>query len=345
MNIHSFGEAMHLVAGHKKRHLLLGNGFSISLKPDIFSYGSLFENADFSAAPYLKNLFEALNTKDFEAVIRQLFAAATVIELYQPGLRELSRQLRRDAEIVKSALVTAIAHRHPNRPYDVTSAQYVACRAFTRQFDHLFTLNYDVLLYWTLMQDQLGDEPIHHDDGFRHPDDNAAPYVSWQQADSASVSYLHGALHLFDRATEITKYTWSKTDLAIVDQVRDALDHNRFPIFVAEGSSASKQDRILHNAYLHKALRSFEGCMNSPTNALVIFGHSLAENDMHVLRYIAAGKVSSLLVGIYGDQNSPANQEAIANALHLVDLRADLRGPRVPLEVHFYNAASAHVWG
>jgi hypothetical protein len=31
----------------KKRHLLLGNGFSISWNPKIFQYGSLFDRADF----------------------------------------------------------------------------------------------------------------------------------------------------------------------------------------------------------------------------------------------------------------------------------------------------------
>src|SRR4051794_40309261 len=45
-----------------KRHLLLGNGFSIALKPDIFSYGSLYENADFSTAPHIPQLFKALGT-------------------------------------------------------------------------------------------------------------------------------------------------------------------------------------------------------------------------------------------------------------------------------------------
>jgi len=33
-----------LSAANGKKHLLLGNGFSIALKPDIFTYGSLYEN-------------------------------------------------------------------------------------------------------------------------------------------------------------------------------------------------------------------------------------------------------------------------------------------------------------
>jgi hypothetical protein len=57
MDIMSFTEAMRRIDGANKKHLLLGNGFSISLKPDIFSYGSLYENADFSSAPHVPARF------------------------------------------------------------------------------------------------------------------------------------------------------------------------------------------------------------------------------------------------------------------------------------------------
>lgn len=32
-----------------KRHILLGNGFSIACRPDLFAYGRLFDEADFDA--------------------------------------------------------------------------------------------------------------------------------------------------------------------------------------------------------------------------------------------------------------------------------------------------------
>ncbi|MBX9634380.1 MAG: DUF4917 family protein [Magnetospirillum sp.] len=56
----SFAEAL-TFSKTGKRHLLLGNGFSISLKPDIFTYGALYDNADFSAIPYAGQLFDALD--------------------------------------------------------------------------------------------------------------------------------------------------------------------------------------------------------------------------------------------------------------------------------------------
>jgi hypothetical protein len=208
VKIYSFDDALKKLSDAKNKHLLLGNGFSISLKPKIFSYGSLYDNADFSAAPHVHALFNALGTKDFEIVIHYLQNAAKVVEVYRPGLKRLAASLRDDANAIKNALVTAVAKGHPDRPYDVTSKQYAACRGFLRQFEHIFTLNYDVLLYWALMQTEVDRISLTPDDGFRHPEDDPdLPYVSWQQSQSATVHYLHGALHLFDNGDEITKYT------------------------------------------------------------------------------------------------------------------------------------------
>jgi hypothetical protein len=342
----TYEKAMAAMAGAKKRHLLLGNGFSIALKPDIFSYGSLYENADFSAAPHVKKLFEALRTQDFEIVIKHLQDAATVVEVYRPSATTLARRLRNDAAAIKDALVTAIAKRHPDRPFDISPAQYAACREFVSTFDHIFTLNYDVLLYWALMQDDVDKLNIQHDDGFRHPEDDPdKPWVSWQQANSATVSYLHGALHLFDAGAEITKYTWSKTDKPIVEQIRAALAEDKYPLFVAEGESRTKRQRILHNGYLHKALRSFESCCGPGTTAIVVFGHSLAANDRHILRCIARGGCGDLAVSLFGDRSSKANQGAISSATALQAEREATRGKKYPLRLTFYDAASAHVWG
>lgn len=267
-------------------------------------------------------------------------------EGYRPSAVTLARSLRNDAAAIKDALVTAIAKRHPDRPYDVKPEQYAACRAFLSRFEHIFTLNYDVLLYWALMQSEVDDLQINHDDGFRHPEDDPdQPWVSWQQGNQATVCYLHGALHLFDAGSEITKYTWSKTDKPIVEQIRSALEEEKYPLFVSEGSSASKKARILHSGYLHKAHRSFEACCGPAGNAIVIYGHSLADNDDHVLRAIVKGNAGYLLVSLYGEANSAANKAIIKKAEQLVQQRGPAKGRRQPLTVLYYDASSAKVWG
>ena len=334
-----FGEAIAQANGHK--HLLLGNGFSIALKPDIFSYNSLFENADFSKVPHSAALFDALGTRDFEAVIRLLVDMAKALAVYEEASSELLEKIKQDAASIKDILATAIAQNHPDRPYDIEPEQYAACRKFLSHFERIFSLNYDVLLYWALMQDEVDELNIQYDDGFRHPEGNEdAPYVSWQEANSATVHFLHGALHLFDAGHEITKYTWSKTDIAIIDQIRAALEEERYPLFVAEGHSDDKLNKIMHSAYLHKALRSF----SSIGGSLFVFGHSFDNNDYHILGRIPHSKITNLFISLYGDKDSEANKGIIQSAYALREIRSELSRKK-ELNVHFFDAESAHVWG
>lgn len=336
--------AQALSSATSKRHLLLGNGFSIALRPDIFSYQSLYEKADFSKVPYAKRLFEAIGTSDFEAVIRAIVNAARLLKVYDasPALIE---QLEKDAAALKNILVAAIGENHPDRPFEIEQKQYAASRAFLSNFDHIYTLNYDILLYWALMQDEADKLDLRPDDGFRHPEENEdAPYVSWLEAQSATVHFLHGALHLFDEGAEIIKYTWSKTDIPLLDQIRDALDRDRYPLFVSEGRSRDKLEKILHNAYLHKCLRSFEAICGQSTSALYIFGHSLDSNDDHIFRKIGRGSIRQLFVSLYGDPASAANQKIVQRVEAIQARRASLARSK-PLAVTYFSAESAAPWG
>lgn len=327
-----------------KRHLLLGNGFSISLKPDIFSYGSLFEAANFSKISYAQKIFDALNTRDFEEIIRVLISAAKVLKVYEGVPKALISQLEGDASELKNILVSAIAKNHPDRPFEVTPAQYASCRKFLSAFGHIYTLNYDVLLYWALMQDKVDELSLLPDDGFRHPEnDPDAPYVSWLESHSPTVHYLHGALHLFDAGDEIIKYTWSKTDVPLLDQIRSALDEERYPLFVSEGTSRSKFQKIIHNAYLHKAYRSFTAICDQSASALFIFGHSLADNDDHILSRIGRGRIGQVFISLYGNPSSETNKLIFKKAEQIRELRSRVR-PRSLLSIRLYDAESANVW-
>jgi len=51
MALLSFSEALLEAQNYNRRHVLLGNGFSIACRPKIFAYGKLFEQADFSKIP------------------------------------------------------------------------------------------------------------------------------------------------------------------------------------------------------------------------------------------------------------------------------------------------------
>jgi hypothetical protein len=74
---------------------------------------------------------------------------------------------------------------------------------------------------------------------------------------------------------------------------------------------------------------------------MFVFGHSLAENDDHILIRIGRGRCKKLYVGIYGDPLQAENEAIMARAEALAALRSE----KWPLSVAFYDASSAQVWG
>lgn len=333
-----FHAALAAVPQTARRHILLGNGFSRALRDDIFSYTALFEQAKFDTLSHAaKTAFAALDTTDFEVVMRALRSASALIEVYAPDIPELAARLRHDADGLRELLVTTIANNHPDRPGDISLAAYSRCRTFLANFNTIYTLSYDLLLYWAVMQQEL-EPPLQLDDGFRTPEDGPAEYVTWEveRTNAQSLFYLHGALHIFDAGVEIQKYTWANTGTALIDQIRAALLSNRYPLFVAEGESSQKLARIKHSDFLGRAYRSF----SQITGALFIYGHSMAANDHHIIRLIEKNKVSQLFVGLHGDPTSSGNQNIIQRAQQIAAVRPHFR----PVHVQYFSAASAHVW-
>lgn len=340
MTILTFQQALADSRSLSTRHVLLGNGFSIACRPDIFLYGKLYEQADFSKlSPTAKNAFEALGTQDFERVIKALRDTKQILGAYGGAPQSFINTLQSDADGLRELLVETIAHSHPAWPGEVTNEEYAACRAFISNFKTIYTFNYDLLLYWAQMHTAEGIFPT-SDDGFRKSDvDYDADYVVWEpsQSHEQNTWFLHGALHVFDAGTEIQKYTWANTGVRLIDQIRNALQKGFFPLFVSEGSSAEKLERIRHSDYLAKAYRSF----SEIKGALFIYGHSLAENDEHYLKRIEKGKLSHLYIGLHGNTSSDANKRIIRRA----DQMANNRRIGTNLHISYFDSATASVWG
>ena len=152
---------------------------------------------------------------------------------------------------------------------------------------------------------------------------------------------MHGALHIFDAGSEVQKYTWSNTGIALIDQIRSALESNRYPLYVSEGDSKSKLDRVLHSAYLSRGYRSLVHIRGS----LFVFGHSLQDSDEHVLKCIEGSRITRLYVSIFGDPAHTDNQRIINRAMDIAAMReAQTKGKSGILNVKFYDAESTKVW-
>ena len=348
MSLATFEEAIQQSDQFERRHLLLGNGFSIALFRTIFSYPSLFDQAT-TLSPKLQRIFEILETTDFEYVIRRLAETSGIVGEYVGDAEKIQGKLSRDANKVRASLVHAISNNHPPNPGTISAVQFTACRRFLKHFvgnrndgGCIYSVNYDLLLYWTLMHSD--EHNLHVDDGFRPvPPDDTLTWIEEKAFISQNIYYLHGALHIRELGNATQKIR-SVPDRPILAQVTELIQENEFPLFVTEGRFRQKRRRIGRSPYLDRSYLRFTEDMGREDACLFIFGHSLADHDQHILSRIVSGNVRHLFVGIYDDPTSAGSsdaEEVIARAKALVKSRR----PGKRLDFTPYDARSAEVWG
>ena len=329
-----FSEAVTASSSLGDRHLLLGNGFSISCFPNIFDYKSLYDAAVFPSDSRLRNIFAALDTTDFEYVMRRLDETKDIVSIYSPGnsASHILEPLEREKESLRNTLVETIVNNHPDSPDKIEDEQYRRCRAFLKGFldngaGSVFTLNYDLLLYWTLMRPPGG--PM-GSDGFSKRNGR----LLWTgPRDEQTVHYLHGALHLFETGDEVAKLTSVNMGRKILDQVTSSIRSNRFPLFVTEGKSQQKRRKIRRNPYLKNSYRRFRDALRNEDSVLFVFGHSLSDQDDHIRKQIVKGSFRHLYVSVRREDEPK-----------IVPTVQKLAQQRPSLTVHYYAAESAYVW-
>jgi hypothetical protein len=356
-DILKFDEVLKRTEKLTRLHLILGNGFSIAKFPRIFSYNALFSMADFSANPRLKRVFERNKTHDFENVMKYLVSLQASGGEYGMN-KESIEAVKKDIEALKTILIETICNNHPDSPNDIDDEDYKKSFDFLWKFlqrpnSHIYTLNYDLLLYWTLARVGLSDDKYSKsiNDGFSNPEgDVDADYVTWQgegQAFFSRVRYPHGALHIFDAGNEIKKITYSRTNLRLIEQTREALDSNLFPLFVSEGSSQEKLEKIKHNAYLYTCYQQFSADIkgfvketgDGPDTAVLIYGHSLNSVDDHFWAKLMRGKVKDVYVSVHGGLSS---EGGLAIQQNVQRLRTTFPGS--PVRFIYFDAGTASVW-
>lgn len=330
---------------NKEPHLLLGNGFSVAFDYETFSYGALLDYAteEKLLGPLSAKFFQSMETHDFEAVINRLLDAALALEVIdRDGNQAQVEALRDEAEILKEILAKSLASLHPERPSDVDDSAYLRVKNFLGKHAKIYTANYDLLLYWTIMKDSPNEVSVSRDDGFRSPDQESK-YVVWDHLTPyrQNVHYLHGALHLYRarQSAELQKLTWIRTDEALIDQIRSQLHSNRFPLIVTEGTSNEKLAKIQTSDYMAKGLRS----LASLGGGMVVFGLSFSPNDDHIAEAIVKSGISSLAVSLFGSTTSAENQETIRAVNRMVADRSSVNAKK-PIEVKFYDASSVPLW-
>lgn len=324
------------------KYLLLGNGFSMSYNKDRFSFTSLLESGVkrgfIKENSPLHNIFKQFETKDFEEVVKLLETSLKVLEEYGFNDSETKERIIKDSEALKIHLVEIITNNHPEKITDIDDIEYLNTANFINDYHKVYTLNYDLLLYWTTIKllDFLKEETIKKSnlkvtDGFH--DEEGTDIIFGNDSSPQEIFYLHGALHIFDKKHKIIKNTFSRTNIPLKEQTLRNLKEEVYPIFVSEGTSEQKKAKIIHNAYLNHCYKSFRA-IGTKNSSLIILGTLLKSNDEHIQEAIINNKVKNIYLGI-------SKEEQIKDLELFVE---KLSKAKVPKNVKFYDYRTVKIW-
>lgn len=307
--------------------MLLGNGFSIACNP-IFAYHSLYEQAvALGLSDAAQRLFDYLGTRNFEEVMRLLDDAHYVGNLFGV-INEENRVFLGDRDRLKNVLIEVISRNHLPNAVSVEGWKKDAAVAFLAPFTSIFTSNYDLLLYWVHMHGLARQ----HGDGFRRRGGELR-FREDEGGESASVFYLHGALHLYQHEGVVRKHSAEGVDLT--DVISDAMDEKKYPLFVAEGSDDQKMRQIRGNYYLMFCQNRFRKINGD----LVVFGHRLGESDGHLVAAVAENpQLNRVFIGLHGPWNSVPNLQVLQAGTTIRDRSLGR------VEIEYFNSATAGVW-
>lgn len=324
------------------RSVLLGNGFSMAYNPQVFGYDSLAKEARLTGLSVQKSeLFEQLGSTNFEVIIEMLTASAKMQRLYC-AVEGCARAMEADATTLRRGLAEVLADRHPGNNFALTDEEIRHARTFLSNFRQLFTLSYDLLLYWAVNRADVGPR-VPMTDGFEYATVDQRDDLIWKANPTQGrqrVFFLHGALHLFvDEDKRVHKLSWGEHG-SLVPEIRRRLDRGMYPLIVTEGRREEKEARIDRSAYLRTAHRRFANI----EGALFVHGVSMSPNDDHIFEPVAdeQSRIVALYVGVRGSINSANGRELARRAEGIADERKAAGGKK--LEVEFYDADSAHVW-
>ncbi len=304
--------------------LLLGNGLSRHVWSN-FGYPSLFDKAQRGDRPGSltvadRNLFETLDTRNFERVLAELAAAIRMAQ----ALGEDTKPYVDRYQSIQLALGNAVQSVHVNHS-GIPAATLEAIGRVLQEQEYVFTTSYDLITYWAM-----------HAVGFRGLCDcfwcdknSFDPTNSDIPADRTPVYFLHGALHLVVMGSGLTRKLVHKNLRTLLDQFGRPLDGDTQarPLLITEGSSQHKLQAIEGNDYLAHALDQLGKC-DLP---LVVFGSELGEQDQHLVEALNRNPNRPIAVSVRRDGKGDNEIRAI---------KAGIRAGLDAIPLFFFDSAT-----
>src|SRR5258706_11546990 len=334
--------------------LVLGNGASISINSS-FNYSSLFASAVSAGliVPEVEKIFKHFDTDDFEHILRIILNAHDV----NLALSIEDNKTEKVYELVQNALIQVVQKIHIS--YDDVFPHFPKIANFLEQFDTIISLNYDLILYWTMLWANSRDDiSTYFKDCFIK---NGKFESEWgwlrnriHGRDSTLVFYPHGNLAIatnFEgetikiiRGSKIIEVEGDivqvRSGANLMDSIQEAwIKEKCIPLFVSEGKSESKLRAIQRNSYLNSI---YETVLPQSHPTITVYGWSMGDNDDHILSKLVSRNSQNIAISIYKKDDDWGDKAFAMRKKVLKTYKQKHLDP--PDEIIFYDSASQDCW-
>ena len=327
--------------------LIVGNGGSVAVEPH-FRYNSLYGHGCIHGliSVAAQQVFEQFtkDSRDFEGVLYRLWQADFINQKFELAKIE-SQKVRKAYTDVRRALINTVKGIHPDKVI-CDKQGLVQIGRFMAGFSTVFSLNYDLIIYWAL----LGNNQVNNrrfNDGFVSKNlhlsskklqklfFNTQLSVEPEQG-MTKVFYPHGNLALYQtKGSEESKLV-ADSDGLLNSITKRWRKNDGQPLFVCEGSATEKVAAISKSQYLSHV---FQQALPSPKDSITIYGWSIGKQDSHILQQLALSKCSRAAVSVFaGDRTG---EEIESEITRMRKMLKDYIGIE---SVVFFDAASAGCW-
>ncbi|WP_142524013.1 DUF4917 family protein [Raoultella ornithinolytica] len=320
-----------IAPAYSRGTILLGNGASIAISQS-FSYGSLLEHAQntHQLSEDVYRLFDFFGTHDFELILRLVWQASNV----NRSLRIPDAQTHQAYQNVRECLIQAVRNVHP--AYDQISHHLPNMYQFLKGFDTIFSLNYDLLVYWTMTYGlDIPDGHMFKDCFIRSmfDDDWRRFRERYRERSNTLVFYPHGSLALCRNRVE-QEFKISNDGEGLLEAILDEWRSERVvPLFVSEGGMEQKISSIQNSYYLSTIYREV---LKSQRSSLTLLGWGLGEHDLHLLHRMRGTGIQRVAVSVFRRDQVYCNYayQTIQDALAQLE----------PVQVDFFDSESPGCW-
>jgi hypothetical protein len=322
--------------------LVVGNGASCAISCG-FNYSSLLNvaihNRFINSSG--RRLFELMKNSDFEMAIRTIDESKNVFAALKVRRRNRIK-LNSMRNSVKDALINSVRLTHSSAYADFVEKQDNLVN-FCKKFSTIFSVNYDILLYWMMMYARgMNGCTSPFKDCFNHG--KFVPnYEFYRQPqhpcqNATLVFYPHGHLALLsDRSDSEIKI--SADSASLIDTISEAWKQsgNR-PLFVSEGNKEDKLTSINRSQYLRCTLRE----MKQKKESITIYGWSMSQQDSHLLEAICESGAQRIAISIH-ETPEEATELKVVRATNKITEMYTLLNAQLPA-IEFFRSDSPGCW-